>query len=148
MNSKLSAGDGGSEGKQESTELSAAALEAKRKTVEELKAFEASKAKANSSLAAKLDSFKASLANNEHSASVLGLLLVLCAASTPKPAEAQDAAFQPIQNDGTEAVSVFLKPMQRAEPVQDEIVFLKPMQRAAVSQDDVVFLKPMQRAVK
>ena len=109
-----------------------AALQAKRKTVDELKAFEANKGQASTALAAKLSDFRASLDASERDE--LGSLLELGGA----PADAGMIG----------AESAFLKPMQRDGGTGiEQDVFLKPMQRdggTGIEQD--VFLKPMQRA--
>lgn len=129
-----------------------AAIEAKVKTVEDLKAFEASKAEASASLRAKLATFQASLSESERSE--LGSLLDLNDFSTPARAVVKDVGgtevsifLKPMQRaDGGAEVSVFLKPMQRADNEPEVSVFLKPMQRAESNPDETVFLKPMQRA--
>jgi hypothetical protein len=125
-----------------------AAIEAKSKTVEDLKAFEASKAEASASLRAKLATFQASLSEAERSE--LGSLLDLSDSSKPGAAVVKNVSgtevsifLKPMQRaDGGTEVSIFLKPMQR-EITPDDAVFLKPMQRESIP-DDTVFLKPMQ----
>ena len=84
------------------------AKDAKRKTIEELRAFEAGKTDAHRTLAAKLESFKATLDPKQQSE--LKALLDLQTPGAAAPAGAAD--------------NVHLKPMQRAE---DQDVFLKPM---------------------
>ncbi|HEX8614128.1 MAG TPA: hypothetical protein VF800_22860 [Telluria sp.] len=110
------------------------AVQAKRRTVDDLKAFEEAKDQARASLTSKLDNFKASLSDVEYN-ELSGLLEMgnaPAAATTMAPAS---AFLKPMQR-----AEAFLKPMQRAEAVTQPEAFLKPMQRAEA------FLKPMQRA--
>jgi hypothetical protein len=144
MESNLPTGAGGSQDLEQTA--SDTAIEAKRKTVEDLKAFEAKKAEASASLRAKLAAFQATLSEAEQSA--LGSLMDLndssnLGATVVKEVGGTEVSIflKPMQRaDGGTEVSVFLKPMQRITP--DESVFLKPMQ--SIEPDEAVFLKPMQ----
>jgi hypothetical protein len=144
MESNLPTGTGGSQNLEQTA--SDTAIEAKRKTVEDLKAFEAKKAEASASLRAKLAAFQATLSEAEQSA--LGSLMDLNDSSNLGTTVVKEVGgtevsifLKPMQRaDGGTEVSVFLKPMQRITP--DESVFLKPMQ--SIEPEEAVFLKPMQ----
>ena len=143
MESNLPSGTSGSKDfEQSALPETDAAIEAKLKTVEEMKAFEASKAEASASLRAKLATFQDSLSEAERSA--LGAILDLSDSSIPGTTVVKDVGgtevsifLKPMQI--TKEVSIFLKPMQITEEVS---VFLKPMQTPP--SDETVFLKPMQ----
>jgi hypothetical protein len=131
VESNLPTGSGGSQNLEQTA--SDTAIEAKQKTVDDLKAFEAKKAEATASLRAKLAAFQATLSETEQS--VLGSLMDL--------GDSSNAGATVVKEVGGTEVSIFLKPMQRADGGTEVSIFLKPMQR--ITPDDAVFLKPMQR---